>query len=169
MGHHTLSTTLCHLATRAIFFLCIHRGASLSPGHTGDISLYTPWCIHHTLSPGHRPDITVMVDRTLKINYLSIYLSIYYLATIAIFLCMHRAVSTTLSPRHTREPAWPGGKAPGKRKDAGSTPRFGSSFSSKNMIYGHWLVTLPCTINETLKWLTSLAHLNADIILVVTV
>ena len=30
-------------------------------------------------------------------------------------------------------------------------------------------MTLPCTIHETLKWLTTLAHLNAEIILVVTV
>ena len=44
----------------------------------------------------------------------------------------------------------------GKRKDAVSTPRFGSPFSSpKNVIYGHCIVTLPCTSNETLKWLTS--------------
>ena len=57
----------------------------------------------------------------------------------------------------------------GKRNDAGSTPRFGSPFSSIIVIYGHCLVTLPCTINETFKWLTSLAHLNAEIILVVTV
>ena len=58
----------------------------------------------------------------------------------------------------------------GKLKDTGSIPRFGSPFSSKIFIYGHCsLVTLPCTINETVKWLTSLAHLNAEIILVVTV
>ena len=36
-------------------------------------------------------------------------------------------------------------------------------------IYGHSLVTLPCTINETVKWLTSLAPLNVEVILVVTV
>ena len=58
----------------------------------------------------------------------------------------------------------------GKRKDAGSTPRrFGSPVSSKIVIYGHCLVTLPCCIiNETLKCLTSLAHLNTEIILVET-
>ena len=39
----------------------------------------------------------------------------------------------------------------------------------KNVVYGHCLVTLPCTINETLTWLTSLPiYLNAEIILVVT-
>ena len=44
----------------------------------------------------------------------------------------------------------------GKRKDLGSTLRFGSPFSSKLVVYGHCLVTLPCTMNETLTWLTSL-------------
>ena len=47
-------------------------------------------------------------------------------------------------------------RSAGKQKDAGSTPRFGSPFSSKIVIYGHCLGILPCTINETLKWLTSL-------------
>ena len=56
------------------------------------------------------------------------------------------------------EPAWPGGKArsAGELKDAGLTPCLGSPFSSKIMIYGHCLATFPCTVNETLKWLTSL-------------
>ena len=61
----------------------------------------------------------------------------------------------------------------GKRKDAGSTPRFGSPFFKKKwFMYMHCLVILPCTINDTLQWLTStsLVHLNnAEIILVVTV
>ena len=39
----------------------------------------------------------------------------------------------------------------------------------KNVIYGHCLVTLLCTINGTVKRLTSLPILNAEIILVVTV
>ena len=62
-------------------------------------------------------------------------------------------------------------RSSGKRQDAGSTPRFGSSpFSSTIVVDGHCLVILPCTIiNETLKWLTSLARLNAEIVLVVTV
>ena len=48
-------------------------------------------------------------------------------------------------------------RSAGKRKDAGSIPRFGSPFSlKKKVIYGHRLVTLLCIINETLKWLTSL-------------
>ena len=34
-------------------------------------------------------------------------------------------------------------RSAGKRKGAGSTPRFGSPFSSKMVIYGHCLVTLP--------------------------
>ena len=60
-----------------------------------------------------------------------------------------------------------GPEAEGRRFDC---PRFGSPpFSSKTVIYGHCLVTLPCTVNETVKWLTSLAHLNAEIVLAVTV
>ena len=51
-------------------------------------------------------------------------------------------------------------RSAGKRKDAGSTLRVGSPFCSKIVIYGRCLVTLPCTINEALKWLTSLAHGN---------
>ena len=46
-----------------------------------------------------------------------------------------------------------------KRKDAGSTPRFGSTFSSKNVIYGHLSRVLqPClpfvgtaSVNPTLN------------------
>ena len=56
-------------------------------------------------------------------------------------------------------------RSAGKRKDAGSTPSFGSPFSSKIVIYGHCLVTLPCTITETLKGLTLPVHLNAELIL----
>ena len=66
---------------------------------------------------------------------------------------------------------WPGSKArsAGKRKDAGSTPgaRFGSPFSSTIVIYG--TLSRDFALNETVKWLTSLAHLNAEIILVVAV
>ena len=48
-------------------------------------------------------------------------------------------------------------------------PSFGSPFSSRIVIYGHCLVTLPCTVNEMVKkWFTSLAHRNAEIIPVVT-
>ena len=51
-----------------------------------------------------------------------------------------------------------------------TTPGFGSPFSSKKIvIYGSCLVTLHCTMNETVKWLTSLAHVDAEIIMVVTV
>ena len=39
----------------------------------------------------------------------------------------------------------------GKRKDAGSTPCFSSPFSSKIVTNGHCFVTLPCTMNETVK------------------
>ena len=54
-------------------------------------------------------------------------------------------------------------RSAGKWRDAGSIPRFSSRFSSKIVIYGQSVI-LPCTINETLKWLTSLAHLNAEIV-----
>ena len=37
------------------------------------------------------------------------------------------------------------------------------------MVDGHCFVTLPLTINETLKWLSFAAYRNAEIILVVTV
>ena len=60
-------------------------------------------------------------------------------------------------------------RSAGKRKDPGATIRFGSPFSSQIVTYGHCLVTLPRTMNETLKSLTSLAQLNAEIILMVTV
>ena len=36
-------------------------------------------------------------------------------------------------------------RSAGRRKDAGSTPRLGSPFSSQIVIDGHCLVTLPCT------------------------
>ena len=60
-------------------------------------------------------------------------------------------------------------RSAGKRKDPGSTLSFGSRFSSKMVVYRHCLVILPCTIDETLKWFTSLCHLKAEILLVVTV
>ena len=53
-------------------------------------------------------------------------------------------------------------RSAGKRKDAASIPRFGSPFSSKIVIYGHCLVTLPCTINETVKWRESPASPRAN-------
>ena len=46
--------------------------------------------------------------------------------------------------------------------------RFGSPFSSKVVVCGHGLVTLSLTVNETLKWLSSLPILM-QVILVVTV
>ena len=59
--------------------------------------------------------------------------------------------------------------AAGKRKDVGSTLRFGSPLSSKTVVYGHCLVTLPCTSNTTLNMAHIDGHLNAEIMLVVTV
>ena len=77
------------------------------------------------------------------------------------------------------EPTWPGGRrrSAGKRKEgraAGSSPSFGSPFSEKKcdlwaLSRDFILFALHNKINETLKWLTSLGHLNAEIILVVTV
>ena len=67
---------------------------------------------------------------------------------------------------------WPGGKTLGlvSGLDAGSTPRrFGSPFSSKVVIYGHCLVIVPCTFKETLTMAKMAAHLNPEIILVLTV
>ena len=46
----------------------------------------------------------------------------------------------------------------GKQKDLGSI-RFRPPFSSKIVVYGHCLVTLPTQINETLKCLTQLPTL----------
>ncbi len=46
--------------------------------------------------------------------------------------------------------------------------RFGSPFSSKVVVFGNCLVTLSPTINETLKWFSSLPILM-QVILVVTV
>ena len=58
-----------------------------------------------------------------------------------------------------REPVWPSGKA-GKQKDLGSNLlRLSFLFKSS----GLWtLVTLPLTINETLKWLSSLPVLMQE-------
>ena len=44
-------------------------------------------------------------------------------------------------------------------ENIGTIPRSGSHLSSKAVVYGRCLVMLPLTINETLKWLTSLAIL----------
>ena len=44
-------------------------------------------------------------------------------------------------------------------ENIGLIPCSGSHFSSKAVVYGRCLVMLPLTINETLKWLTSLAIL----------
>ena len=46
---------------------------------------------------------------------------------------------------------------------------FGSPFSSKVVVCGHCLVTLSRTINETSQMAPIAAHLNAGVILVVTV
>ena len=56
----------------------------------------------------------------------------------------------------------------GKRKDLGSIPLRLSFLFKKVVVCGHYLVTLSLTINETLKWLSSLPILM-QVILVVTV
>ena len=66
----------------------------------------------------------------------------------------------------TREPVWPSGKLVSGRTSV--RYRFGSPFSSKVVVCGHVLVTLSLTVNETLKWLSSLPILM-QVILVVTV
>ena len=50
----------------------------------------------------------------------------------------------------------------GQSVDVGSIPgRFGSPFSSRIVVSEHCHVTLSLTINETLKWLSNAAQLNA--------
>ena len=56
-----------------------------------------------------------------------------------------------------RGPVWPSGKGLGWYvDDTRLIPRFGSLFCSR--VVGHWhcIVTLPLTVNETSKWLSSL-------------
>ena len=67
---------------------------------------------------------------------------------------------------HSRcESVWPSGKA---SRGTSVRIRFGSPFYSKIVACGHCLATLSFTINETLKWLSSLPILM-HVILVVTV
>ena len=64
----------------------------------------------------------------------------------------------------TCDPVWPGGKALGFCWSRGTSVRirFGSPFSSKVVVWGHCLVTLSLTINETSKWLSSLPTLMQE-------
>ena len=66
------------------------------------------------------------------------------------------------------EPAWPSSKALVRLVSRGISVRirFRSPFSSKIVVWGHCLVTLSLTINEMAL---IAAHLNAEVILVVTV
>ena len=59
------------------------------------------------------------------------------------------------------EPVWPSGKA-GKQKGLGSIPLRLSFLFKKVVVCGHRLVTLSLTINETLKWLSSLPVLMQE-------
>jgi len=55
------------------------------------------------------------------------------------------------------QPVWSSGQALGwSADDVGSTPRFGSPFSSKLVVCGHCLVALTLKINGTLNWLSPL-------------
>ena len=66
------------------------------------------------------------------------------------------------------EPVWPSGKA-GKWKDFGSIPLQLSFLFKKVVVCGHCLVTLSITSYWNIKTALIAAHLNAGIILVVTV
>ena len=69
-----------------------------------------------------------------------------------------------------REPVWPSGKAKaGKRKDLGSMPLRLSILFEKVVVCGHCLVTLSITSCWNIKMALIAAHLNAEVILVVTV
>ena len=72
--------------------------------------------------------------------------------------------------KRTGELVWPSGKAWLVSRGTPVRIRFGSPFSLKVVVCGHCLVTLSVTIMKlTLKWLSSLPTLNAEVILVVTV
>ena len=67
------------------------------------------------------------------------------------------------------EPVWPSGKGVGLVSRTSDVRfLFGSPFSSKVVVCGHCLGTLSLTINETLKWLSSLPGLNAKIVILVS-
>ena len=50
-------------------------------------------------------------------------------------------------------------RSAGKQMDPGLTPASAHLSLHTFVVNGHFLMTLPCTINETLKWLTRLAVL----------
>ena len=64
-----------------------------------------------------------------------------------------------------REPVWPSGK----RNDLGSIPLRRSFLFKKVVVCGHYLVTLSITSYWNTEMALIAAHLNAGIILVVTV
>ena len=66
------------------------------------------------------------------------------------------------------EPVWPSGKA-GKRKNLGSIPLRLSFLFKKVVVCGHCPVTLSMTSYWNIKIALIAAHLNAEVILVVTV
>ena len=58
---------------------------------------------------------------------------------------------------------WRRRSADGKRKDAGSTPGFGSALSSKIVIYGHLSRDFDMHDSRNIKMTHTAAHLNAEI------
>ena len=71
---------------------------------------------------------------------------------------------------HYREPVWPNGKGLGWISGRTSVGyRFGSPFSSKRLWFVDSLMTLSITSYRNIKMTLIAAHLNAEVILVVTV
>ena len=71
-------------------------------------------------------------------------------------------ISLMVSVDVINEPVWPSGKALLRLVSRGTSVRicFGSPFSASEVVVcGHCLVALSLTINETLKWLSSLPTL----------
>ena len=64
-------------------------------------------------------------------------------------------------PATACEPVWPSSKA-GKQKGLGSIPLQLSFLTKKVVVCGQCLVTLSITINETLKWFSSLPILMQE-------
>ena len=85
-------------------------------------------------------------------------------------LSLHRRVTIYCawrSPFSSREPVW--AQRQGVRLVSGRTSVRVRFLFRKVVVCGHCLVTLSLTMNEILKRLSSLAHLNAEVIPVVTV
>ena len=73
--------------------------------------------------------IMIIITTIILILIITVKNKIIIIITITIIIIIIIIINTNL-------------KSTGKRKDPGSTPRFGSPFSSKNVLYGRCLVTL---------------------------